>query len=1267
MSVSSWSHPRAVATFLLVVVWLILSKGSSASAATLEHNGHHAILLRQPYHTERAEHIRLPMSVQGELTEDKVETLEEISRQIAREVHMQQESRKRLGTGKKTGQMQSPSASAPQHSLQLGPQKKGVEVGATVQDKDASLDSGVNAGETKSLERRWKQGKDERIIGWGGEIKHDGGLGTHLGRHEGALVAEEVGAKNDGVNVNTQSEMGEISTSEGGGRQQENEMDAATAKYAAEELSPLGARLIIGLTEITFPEKKHSKVHAPLDERHGHRKRGRKDRKSSRPSSQASEEGTVLTGFASSSGSESTPIRAADSSEEEMERQSYDRHDGRNKDEDEGRLGFDAYDVLNHTEAVQEAEARLQSERLKELGIVKEMKVLENVGLVVLELNDDLSEDAIRETIKTLWQRNPSTWLIESDTEVNFRGRDEFASGDVIVVADVDDDSTSKFLEKTPNHEYRHEESGGQTEPDADIDGGNEGEESQEGGVHTSSGEAGIETKRKDIGLALEQAAEGVEAEDETRESTNTHLANSSLGFEDEGKVNKGKTALSPCTEAGAALQQPLTVSAGNSKKRLATSSVGAETRRNRADKHQSHAAAERPEKDKSPRIASAESTPPSAASASSSGHRSRQPGARVRVQRGRQGEDDAQPTFYQPAAHRAGLLKPSTGIVPLSLYEAVDSAVRESVENQFSSASHFFRSDAICTPVRSAAASEHSHNGVPPQQRSPTITATSISSPTSTESQTAKHGFSSQGAPVHPLPQGASGFIKNRASPTPRLSGAGRHHGKMPNDSLLSRQWAYHEPRVNVRAIEAWNTVYAHRLSREVHPRNESFNQSAARQRLLEGQEKESEEESTADDTQGDIRRGTDDNPEEGAADENKPNGKRKTIKKEPLIVAVIDTGVDYNHEDLRTQMWQNTKEIPNNGIDDDGNGYVDDVRGYDFEGKNNDPMDLNGHGTHVAGIIAAAANNRRGIAGVNWEVKVMPLKFISRSSAAAEAIDYSLRMGAKISTNSWGYTTPSEGLRLAVERTAQKGQLFVAAVDNAGKDNTVENDFPPNWGYDRRTGAGIKSLLRVANLSPGGIVASSSNWGPYNVDVAAPGTDIISTIPTGKFPEGYGYKTGTSMATPLVAGVAAMVWSAQPSMTAADVREIIMRTSTKMRSLEGRIASAGIVNAYAAVLDAFGEPLPASALEEDLTPPPSPAETVLSFLGGAPVGAVAPPAVELSAPSASSFPAALPPSSLVPLVGGGSSPSALPALETLVSSMTQLLTPFNRLFLSF
>lgn len=243
-------------------------------------------------------------------------------------------------------------------------------------------------------------------------------------------------------------------------------------------------------------------------------------------------------------------------------------------------------------------------------------------------------------------------------------------------------------------------------------------------------------------------------------------------------------------------------------------------------------------------------------------------------------------------------------------------------------------------------------------------------------------------------------------------------------------------------------------------------------------------------------------------------------------IIVGVIDTGIDYTHPDLAANIWTNTREIAGNGIDDDGNGYRDDIRGWNFVANNNNPMDDNSHGTHVAGTIGAVGNNGIGVAGVAWNVKLMPLKFMDASgggylSDAVRAVDYARVNGAKIINASFGGGGFSSAMQTALSRFQQAGGIFVAAAGNEASNNAVVASYPANYE--------LTNVISVAASTSTGALASFSNYGT-NVDIAAPGQNILSTIPGGK----YGTMSGTSMAAPHVAGALALLWGQSPTATA-------------------------------------------------------------------------------------------------------------------------------------
>ncbi|MCE3015072.1 MAG: S8 family serine peptidase [Pirellula sp.] len=266
-------------------------------------------------------------------------------------------------------------------------------------------------------------------------------------------------------------------------------------------------------------------------------------------------------------------------------------------------------------------------------------------------------------------------------------------------------------------------------------------------------------------------------------------------------------------------------------------------------------------------------------------------------------------------------------------------------------------------------------------------------------------------------------------------------------------------------------------------------------------------------------------------------------------VVTAVIDTGVDYTHPDLAANIWSNTDEVAGNGIDDDGNGYIDDIRGWDFVSNDSDPMDDNGHGTHVAGTIGAVGDNGIGVTGVAWKASIMPLKFLDQSgsgslSNAIKAIQYARVNGAKIINASWGGGGFSSALQSAISQFITSGGLFVAAAGNEATNNDVTPSYPANYQGVISVGASTRTDTR----------ASFSNFGT-SVDVFAPGQSILSTLPGNR----YGSLSGTSMATPQVAGALALLWGQNPTLTATTISQaLINNTDNILRALNsthGRI----------------------------------------------------------------------------------------------------------------
>ncbi|MBM3465456.1 MAG: hypothetical protein FJX76_25465 [Armatimonadetes bacterium] len=298
-------------------------------------------------------------------------------------------------------------------------------------------------------------------------------------------------------------------------------------------------------------------------------------------------------------------------------------------------------------------------------------------------------------------------------------------------------------------------------------------------------------------------------------------------------------------------------------------------------------------------------------------------------------------------------------------------------------------------------------------------------------------------------------------------------------------------------------------------------------------------------------------------------PNG-------EGPLVAVIDSGVDYAHPDLAANMWTNPDEIPGNGRDDDGNGYPDDVHGVNTARHTGEPMDDNGHGTHVAGIIGACGNNGIGIAGLNWTATMAAVKMTNEhgSSDAASAVAsilYATSIGARITSNSWGAAGYSQALKDAM---AASPALHVCAAGNSAQDNDVLPTYPASFD--------LPNVVAVAAHNRYDALAPFSNHGARTVHLAAPGEAITSTLPGG----GYGQMSGTSMATPHVAGVAALVAAQYPGIRNDQMVARLMSSVVLAPAYAGTTISGGRVNA-------------AAALRADNLPPAEPGGVRLAHLG--------------------------------------------------------------------
>lgn len=293
-------------------------------------------------------------------------------------------------------------------------------------------------------------------------------------------------------------------------------------------------------------------------------------------------------------------------------------------------------------------------------------------------------------------------------------------------------------------------------------------------------------------------------------------------------------------------------------------------------------------------------------------------------------------------------------------------------------------------------------------------------------------------------------------------------------------------------------------------------------------------------------------------------------------VLVGVIDTGLDYNHPDIRKNVWTNPGESgldengldkSKNGIDDDDNGYIDDFRGWDFVNNDNDPMDDNQHGTHCAGTIGAIGNNDKGVVGVNWEVSLVGIKFLSGSGTgsladAVKSIDYATELGAFLTNNSWGGGGYSQAMYDAIERAEKADVLFVAAAGNSGTDNDDQAHYPSNYP--------LANVIAVAASTEDDKLASFSQYGFESVHLAAPGEDILSTVPGGR----YASFSGTSMATPHVAGAAALIKSLYPQLSGEEIKDKILKTTDPIQDFATKLLTGGRLNLY-------------NAVENDKTPP--------------------------------------------------------------------------------
>ena len=315
--------------------------------------------------------------------------------------------------------------------------------------------------------------------------------------------------------------------------------------------------------------------------------------------------------------------------------------------------------------------------------------------------------------------------------------------------------------------------------------------------------------------------------------------------------------------------------------------------------------------------------------------------------------------------------------------------------------------------------------------------------------------------------------------------------------------------------------------------------------------------------------------------------------------VVAVIDSGIDLSHPDLAANLWTNPGEVPGNGRDDDRDGYVDDVHGYDFLNNTGNPIDQYGHGTHVAGVLGAVGDNGVGVAGIDWHAGIMPLRFLDATGNgstgdAVRALNYAVDHGARIANCSWGTGVRSAALTAAIGRAQAAGVIVVAAAGNNHSDLAVAPNYPASYATE------FDNVVSVAATDSGDRLAGFSDYGAA-VTLAAPGDGILSTLPGGR----YGTKTGTSVAAPFVSGALALLWDAHPDWSYARVIAQLKATVDPLPSLAGKVQTGGRLDVARLLGGAATAPVPPA---DPGAPSAGPA--------GEPVGFVPTPVTPLPAP---------------------------------------------------
>ncbi len=307
--------------------------------------------------------------------------------------------------------------------------------------------------------------------------------------------------------------------------------------------------------------------------------------------------------------------------------------------------------------------------------------------------------------------------------------------------------------------------------------------------------------------------------------------------------------------------------------------------------------------------------------------------------------------------------------------------------------------------------------------------------------------------------------------------------------------------------------------------------------------------------------------------ADIDAPEAWDLTKGSKDVIVGVIDTGTDYNHPDLAANIWTNPNEIAGNGIDDDNNGVIDDIHGFSAVNNNGNPMDGQGHGTHVSGTIGASGDNATGVVGVNWNVTMIPCQFLGADGSGTTAgaiacINYFTNLkqnhgvNVRLTSNSWGGGGFSQALSDAIQAGNNAGILFIAAAGNDADNSDVTPHYPSAYN--------LPGIISVASTDRADNLSSFSTYGAVSVDLGAPGSAILSTTPNNT----YASYSGTSMATPHVAGAAALVWSLNPDLSIAEMKTLLMDSGDSLAALAGKTVSGKRLNLKNALDAADPEP---------------------------------------------------------------------------------------------